>query len=107
MGVVNDVQGIYSDAAWEPITTTSLHFGSLQYSVNYHLIVLNEFHPWGQTAIGLDNCRLFGEHPTMNRAPFDVAGSPQYTIVIIMQDTGTRVKIIGLFIVVVGLGVLI
>lgn len=78
MGVVNHVQGIYSDGAWETISSQSPHFSSLQYLVNYHLIVLNEFHLWGHTAIGQDKCNLFGNHPTMNKAPFDVAGSQYY-----------------------------
>ena len=75
MGVVNHVQGIYSDGAWETISSQSPHFSSPQYLVNYHLIVLNELHLWGPTAIGRDNCSLFGNHPTMNKAPFDLAGS--------------------------------
>ena len=51
------------------------HLCSPQYLVNYHLIVINEFHLWGHTAIGQDKCSLFGNHPTMNKAPFDLGGS--------------------------------
>ena len=51
------------------------HTSSLQYSVNYHLIVLDEFHSWGDTAIGQDKCSLFGNYPTKYKAPFDLAGS--------------------------------
>ena len=77
MSIINHIQGIYSTDAWEPPSTKSPHVGSLQYSVNYHLIALRSVNQmWGHTAIGQDKCCLYGNHPTMTRAPFEVGGSP-------------------------------